>query len=68
MPTQWNLSFDMADFVVDYRVPVDAMSNKRRLGLGDYALNEHEWRVLGQLRDVLVVHKLLQHCNHTATD
>ena len=67
MPTQWNLSFDMADFVVDYSVPVDAMSNKQRLSLGNYALNEHEWRVLGQLRDVLVVHKLLQCCNHTAT-
>ena len=58
----------MADFIVDYRVPVDMMSDKQGLGLGDYALDEHEWRVLGQLRDVLAVCKLLQHCNHTATD
>jgi len=26
--TCWNLSFDMADFVVDYRVPVDAITDK----------------------------------------
>ncbi|KIM54682.1 hypothetical protein SCLCIDRAFT_36097, partial [Scleroderma citrinum Foug A] len=49
MLTCWNSSFDMADFIVDYHVPVNAMTDKQRLGLGDYALNEHEWRVLEQL-------------------
>ncbi|KIM57250.1 hypothetical protein SCLCIDRAFT_130856, partial [Scleroderma citrinum Foug A] len=47
--TWWNLSFNMVDFIVDYHVPVDAVTNKRRLGLGNYALNEHEWKVLEQL-------------------
>ena len=65
--TRWNSSFDMVDFVVDYRVPVNTMTDKRRLGLGDYALNEHEWRVLEQLRDVLAVRKL-QCCIHAAAD
>ena len=58
----------MVDFIVDYRVPVDVVTDKRRLGLGDYALDEHEWKVLEQLQDVLVVRQLLQHCNHTAAD
>ena len=57
----------MANFVVDYHVPVDAMVDKRKLGLGNYALDEHEWKVLGQLRDVLAVSKLLQRCYHIAT-
>ena len=57
----------MADFIVDYCVPVDALADKRRLGLGDYTLNEHEWRVFEQLRDVLVVCKL-QCCIHAAAD
>ena len=57
----------MVDFVVDYRVPVNTMIDKQRLGLGDYALNEHEWRVLEQLRDVLAVRKL-QCCIHAAAD
>ena len=46
----------------------DIVTNKQRLGLGDYALDEHEWKVLEQLQDVLAVRQLLQHCNHTATD
>ncbi|KIM56043.1 hypothetical protein SCLCIDRAFT_133576 [Scleroderma citrinum Foug A] len=51
--TRWNSSFDMADFIIDYRVPVDLMTNKRSLGLAMYALEEHEWDMLEQLRDVL---------------
>lgn len=58
----------MVDFIVDYHVPVDMVTDKRRLGLSDYALDEHEWKVLEQLRDVLAVRQLLQRCNHTAAD
>ena len=57
----------MANFVVDYHIPVDAMVDKQKLGLGDYALDKHEWKVLGQLQDVLAVSKLLQCCYHVAT-
>ncbi|KIM50118.1 hypothetical protein SCLCIDRAFT_45630, partial [Scleroderma citrinum Foug A] len=51
--TCWNSSFDMVDFIVNYHVPVDTMTDKQRLGLGNYTLDEHEWRVLEQLQDVL---------------
>jgi len=45
----------MADFIVDYQVPVDAITDKWSLGLGKYAIDEHEWEVLKQLHDVLKV-------------
>ena len=45
----------MVDFVIIYRAPVDSITNKQSLGLGKYALDEHEWEVLKQLRDVLKV-------------
>ena len=45
----------MVDFVIIYRAPVDSITNKQSLGLGKYALDEHEWEVLKQLHDVLKV-------------
>ncbi|KIM56443.1 hypothetical protein SCLCIDRAFT_132663, partial [Scleroderma citrinum Foug A] len=51
--TCWNLSFNMVDFVLDYCVPVESITDKQQLGLGNYALNEHEWTVLAQLHDIL---------------
>ena len=56
--TRWNSSFDMANFVVDYRVPIEDITDKHKLGLMAYALNDHEWDLLGQLRDMLKVHGL----------
>ncbi|KIK13143.1 hypothetical protein PISMIDRAFT_119437, partial [Pisolithus microcarpus 441] len=53
--THWNSTFDMIDFILEYREPVDAITDKRRLGLATYALDEHEWVVLGQLCNVLKV-------------
>jgi hypothetical protein len=48
----------MLDFVIKYRLAVDTVTDKRRLGLGIYALDEHEWRILEQMRGVLKVKKL----------
>ena len=39
--THWNSSFDMVDFVVVYRAPVNSITDKQSLGLGKYALDEH---------------------------
>ncbi|KIM66377.1 hypothetical protein SCLCIDRAFT_21879 [Scleroderma citrinum Foug A] len=36
----------MVNFVVNYCIPVNAMVDKQKLGLGDYALDKHEWKVL----------------------
>ena len=53
VPTRWNLTCNMANVVVDYCVPIEDITNKWRLGLTAYTLNNHEWELLGQLRDVL---------------
>ncbi|KIK19921.1 hypothetical protein PISMIDRAFT_106722, partial [Pisolithus microcarpus 441] len=55
--TCWNSTFDMVSFVVEYRTPVDALTDKCHLGLAAYALDEHEWLVLGQLYEVLKILK-----------
>ncbi|KIK17899.1 hypothetical protein PISMIDRAFT_110451 [Pisolithus microcarpus 441] len=55
--TRWNSTFDMVSFVVEYRTPVDALTDKHCLGLAAYALDEHEWLVLGQLCEVLKILK-----------
>ncbi|KAJ8591953.1 hypothetical protein M405DRAFT_685145, partial [Rhizopogon salebrosus TDB-379] len=53
--TRWNSTFDMLEFAINYRKAIDAMTDKRKLGLGVYELDEHEWTLVMQLRDVLKV-------------
>lgn len=53
--TRWNSTFDMLDFALEYRKAIDAITDTRKLGLGAYELNEEEWSLVRQLRDVLKV-------------
>ena len=53
--TQWNSTFDMSDFVVEHEVVIDMITDKHKLGLSSYALDEKEWEFLRQVRDVLKV-------------
>lgn len=53
--TRWNSTFDMAEFVLQYREPIDAITNKRKLKLTACSLDGHEWALLAQLRDALKV-------------
>ena len=53
--TRWNSTYDMVEFIIGYRAAVDAVTDKRRLGLGIYALDGRGWLILEQLRDVLKV-------------
>ena len=48
----------MVAFVIKYRLAVDVVTDKRRLGLGMYALDKHEWKILEQLRGVLKVKRM----------
>ena len=56
--TRWNSTFDMLDFALRYRAGIDVVTDKNKLGLGQYALGDEEWELLKQLRDVLKVSAL----------
>ena len=60
--TCWNSTFDVADFVCEYHVAIEAITDKRKLGLTDLVLNEHEWGLLKELRGVLEVCQSTSHC------
>ena len=45
----------MVDFAVEYDQVVDNITDKRKLALGKYAIDEEEWELLKQLGDVLKV-------------
>ncbi|KIM53769.1 hypothetical protein SCLCIDRAFT_138299, partial [Scleroderma citrinum Foug A] len=55
--TCWNSSFDMANFILEYQAPIDSITNKCKLGLTTYALDDHEWELLCQLQDMLKILK-----------
>ncbi len=45
----------MLDFALLYRVAINAITDKAQLGLINLALDDDEWELLRQLRDVLKV-------------
>ena len=65
--TQWNSTFDMLDFALQYRKAIDTISADREMGLRQFELSEKEWNIASQLRDVLKVspHVRLMHAELT---
>lgn len=53
--TRWNSTFEMLDFAVKHREALDAIMGDRDMKLRQYELNEEDWAVTRQLRDVLKV-------------
>ncbi|KIK39708.1 hypothetical protein CY34DRAFT_88720, partial [Suillus luteus UH-Slu-Lm8-n1] len=51
--TRWNLTFDMLNFALQYQKAIDAITDKHKLGLGEYSLEDDDWMLAKQLRDVL---------------
>jgi hypothetical protein len=51
--TRWNSTFDMLDFALDYRVPIDEITSNRDLNLRKYELQDDEWVIAEALRDSL---------------
>ncbi|KIM60354.1 hypothetical protein SCLCIDRAFT_124411, partial [Scleroderma citrinum Foug A] len=51
--TCWNSAFNMVDFGVLYDQVIESLTDKRRLGLAEFTIDEHEWDLLKQLREVL---------------
>ena len=53
--TCWNSALDMLDFGVSYKQAIETMTDKCKLGLAKFVIDEHEWELLKQLRNVLKV-------------
>ena len=53
--TCWNSTFDMLNFALDYRVPIDENTSNRQSNLRKYELQDEEWVVAKNLCDTLKV-------------
>jgi hypothetical protein len=53
--TRWNSTFNMLDVVYSHRKAIDLMTQDRTNGLRDFELNEEEWNLVKQLKDILKV-------------
>ncbi|KAG2136523.1 ribonuclease H-like domain-containing protein, partial [Suillus bovinus] len=55
--TRWNLMFDMLDYALEHCEAIDTITQRRDLGLRKYELEDNEWEILQQLRDILKILK-----------
>ncbi|KII87297.1 hypothetical protein PLICRDRAFT_30688 [Plicaturopsis crispa FD-325 SS-3] len=55
MPRDWNSTYDMLAFALDYRQAIDDITGDRSLGLWNFELKEKEWEIAEQLCGVLKV-------------
>jgi hypothetical protein len=53
--TRWNSTFDMLDAAIEKRKAIDELTGEKKNKVRELELQEEEWEILGQLRDVLEV-------------
>jgi hypothetical protein len=53
--TRWNSTYDMLQFALDYRTPIDAITADKILKLRKYELDDVHWKIVGDLVVVLGV-------------
>jgi hypothetical protein len=53
--TRWNSTFDMLNFALQYRAPIDEMTAVYNFDLHKYELVSSEWKIATELQDVLKV-------------
>ncbi len=57
--TRWNSTYDMLDAALAYREAIDRMCGAQANGLRSFELNDEEWKVVRQLREVLKVSRMM---------
>jgi len=62
--TRWNSSFDMLDAALAYRDVYALITGLKETGLRDYELEEEDWKLVKEIRDVLAVSSSLPHPNY----
>ena len=53
--TQWNSTFEMLNFAINYCAALDKITSDRILELHEYELSNSEWAIAKQLHNVLKV-------------
>jgi hypothetical protein len=53
--TQWNSTFDMLRFAIDYHLAINAIIAECSMKLCDYELRKEEWKLAKELCKVLKV-------------
>jgi hypothetical protein len=53
--TRWNSTYDMLRFAIEYRQAIESMTSDRKNDLRQFELEENEWLIATQLKDVLKV-------------
>jgi hypothetical protein len=53
--TRWNSTYDMLEFAIEYRLPLDRITDECSSNLQDYDMDKKEWKLAGELRDILKV-------------
>jgi len=53
--TRWNSTYDMMQFVLKYRQPIDGITANKELKLRKYELDNEDWRIIEDLVSVLEV-------------
>lgn len=61
--TWWNSTYDMLKFTLTYQDALDTITSEKEMKLQKYKLDEEEWEITSQLRDVLKV-SLFPSCSH----
>lgn len=59
--TRWNSTFILLRFALEYRDAIDRFTADKTNEVREYELDEEEWEIAGQLRDVLKVR--FKHCD-----
>ena len=61
--TQWNSTYDMLCFAIEYRKAIENMTSEHKNDLRQFELIEDEWAVATQLKDTLEVRDSFGDCD-----
>ena len=56
--TQWNSTYDMLEFAINYQLAIDKITGDKSANLHKYELDDNEWTIAMQLHNILKVHNL----------
>jgi hypothetical protein len=54
--THWKLTFNMLNFALQYQPALQKVTSECEIGLCEYEMDNDEWAIAKELRDVLKAH------------